>query len=111
MNHNVPELNGYFADWCPHCSHAKPLFKEFSTMLKQKFKNNKIDININIYKDGKDSETIVNRNIKGYPTTEFRFPINKNNVIVIPFDIRNIPKEKIRFYIDDIADIFKRNNS
>lgn len=108
MNHRVPELNGYFADWCPHCAHAKPLFNEFSTMIKQKFKNNNIAININIYKDGDDREKIVNRNIQGYPTTEFRIPINESEEEVIPFDVREIPEEEMNRVATDIASIFKK---
>lgn len=109
MNTPATELAGYFADWCPHCQEAKPKFNEVATKIKQKFNKNKINIVINVYKDDKDKDIMIKRNIQGYPTTEFRIPIDNNKEKVIPFNVRAIPDDQIDKFVNDIIIIYKKN--
>ena len=109
MSIPTTELAGYFADWCPHCKTAKPKFNEVATKIKQKFNKNNINIVINVYRDEKDKDIMIKRNIQGYPTTEFRIPTDKNKEQVIPFNVRSIPKENYDEFANDIVEIYKKN--
>lgn len=55
----------YYADWCPHCQTAKPLFKEF---MESGTKNiNGILVKMRMIEE-KDIQKGVDPDIKGYPS-------------------------------------------
>lgn len=55
----------YYADWCPHCQTAKPLFKEF---MESGVKNiNGVLIKMKMIEE-KDIQKGVDPDIKGYPS-------------------------------------------
>jgi thiol-disulfide isomerase/thioredoxin len=56
----------YYADWCPHCTTAKPAFQEFS-------KDGKVVINgkevhVRMLEADKNKDEMKGLHVKGYPT-------------------------------------------
>ena len=80
-NNKEAELLFFFADWCPHCKTAKPVWEE----LKSKYENQtingyKVQFNeINCTTESEDVEKMMNKyNIEGFPT----FKLLKDGQIV-----------------------------
>ena len=59
----------YYADWCPHCQTAKPLFKEFMGSGIKNINGQQIKIDMIEEKDLKKSPN--HPEIKGYPSFLF----------------------------------------
>lgn len=80
-NNKEAELLFFFADWCPHCKTAKPVWEE----LKSKYENQTINgykvqfSEINCTTESEDVEKMMNKyNIEGFPT----FKLLKDGQIV-----------------------------
>ena len=68
---NSAELLFFFADWCPHCKTAKPIWDE----LKSEYENKTINgyhvvfTEVNCSEESAEVEKIMNKyNVEGYPT-------------------------------------------
>ena len=60
-----PRFVMYYADWCPHCQTAKPLFKDF--MGTGIVKVNGLPVKVQM-KEEKQIEKGVDPDVKGYPS-------------------------------------------
>ena len=70
-NGNNAELLFFYADWCPHCKTAKPIWNDLKTEYENKIINGyKITFTeINCSNETTDVEKMMNQyNIEGYPT-------------------------------------------
>ena len=66
----------FYADWCGHCKHYKPIFNDFKDKVKDD--NNIVIIEVNADDDIPDKNTIYKKyDVDGFPTTI----IEKNNII------------------------------
>ena len=70
-NGNTAELLFFFANWCPHCKTAKPIFND----LKQEYENKTINgykilfTEIDCSEESAEVEKLMNQyNVEGYPT-------------------------------------------
>jgi thiol-disulfide isomerase/thioredoxin len=70
-NGNSAELLFFFADWCPHCKTAKPIWDD----LKSEYENKTINgykvifTEVNCSEESAEVEKIMNKyNVEGYPT-------------------------------------------
>ena len=70
-NANEAELLFFFADWCPHCKTAKPIWND----LKSEYQNKTINgyrvifTEINCSEESSEVEKMMNQyNVEGYPT-------------------------------------------
>jgi len=68
---NTAELLFFFADWCPHCKAAKPIWNE----LKIEYENNTINghkiifTEVDCSEESTEVEKLMNQyNVEGYPT-------------------------------------------
>lgn len=64
----------YYADWCPHCQHAKPLFKAF--MKDGYISVNDKRVNVKMIEE-KEIDKANAPDIKGYPTFLYSDPAGK----------------------------------
>ena len=65
------ELLFFYADWCPHCKSAKPIWEELKAEYKNKIVNGYTIIfsEINCSEENAEVEKMMNKyNIEGYPT-------------------------------------------
>lgn len=65
------ELLFFYADWCPHCKSAKPIWEELKAEYKNKVINGYTIIfsEINCSEENAEVEKMMNKyNIEGYPT-------------------------------------------
>jgi thiol-disulfide isomerase/thioredoxin len=70
-NENTAELLFFYADWCPHCKTAKPIWDELKTEYQNKAINGYkvIFTDINCSEETAEVEKMMNQyNIEGYPT-------------------------------------------
>ena len=68
---NNAELLFFFADWCPHCKTAKPIWDELKTQYQNKTINGYqvIFTEINCTEENAEVEKMMNKyNVEGYPT-------------------------------------------
>lgn len=68
---NPAELLFFYADWCPHCKSAKPIWEELQTEYENKTINGYkiIFTEINCSSDNAESEQMMNKyNVEGFPT-------------------------------------------
>jgi thiol-disulfide isomerase/thioredoxin len=70
-NSNVAELLFFYADWCPHCKTAKPIWND----LKAEYQNKTINgytivfTEINCSEETAEVDRMMNKyNVEGYPT-------------------------------------------
>jgi thiol-disulfide isomerase/thioredoxin len=70
-NSNTAELLFFFADWCPHCKTAKPIWDD----LKSEYENKTINgyhvifTEVNCSEESAEVEKMMNKyNVEGYPT-------------------------------------------
>jgi thiol-disulfide isomerase/thioredoxin len=70
-NSNVAELLFFYADWCPHCKTAKPIWND----LKAEYENKTINgyriifTDINCSEETAEVDKMMNKyNVEGYPT-------------------------------------------
>lgn len=70
-NGNSAELLFFFADWCPHCKTAKPIWDD----LKSEYENKTINgykvifTEVNCSEESAEVEKMMNKyNVEGYPT-------------------------------------------
>jgi thiol-disulfide isomerase/thioredoxin len=72
LNHeNTVELLFFFADWCPHCKTAKPIWNDLKTEYQNKTINGYkiIFTEINCSEETLEVDKMMNKyNIEGYPT-------------------------------------------
>jgi len=65
------ELMLFYADWCPHCKTAKPIWSELKTEYQNKTINgyNILFTEINCTNENAETEQMMNKyNIEGFPT-------------------------------------------
>ena len=65
------ELLFFYADWCPHCKTAKPIWEELKTEYKTKTINGYTIIfnDINCSEENPETEKLLNQyNVEGFPT-------------------------------------------
>lgn len=77
LNDNKTKVYLFYADWCGHCKHYKPIFNEF----KDKVSNDKniVIIEVNVDDEIPDKNTLYKKyDVDGFPTTV----IEKNNNMV-----------------------------
>lgn len=77
LNDNKTKVYLFYADWCGHCKHYKPIFNEF----KDKVSNDKniVIIEVNADDEIPDKNTLYKKyDVDGFPTTV----IEKNNNMV-----------------------------
>jgi thiol-disulfide isomerase/thioredoxin len=55
-----------YADWCPHCTTAKPAFKEFSK--DGKLLINGKEVHVRMLEADKDKDAMASLPVKGFPT-------------------------------------------
>jgi len=70
-NGNDAELLFFYADWCPHCKSAKPIWNEIKTEYENKIMNGyKITFTeINCSEETVEVDKLMNQyNVEGYPT-------------------------------------------
>ena len=70
-SNNTAELLFFYADWCPHCKTAKPIWNELSTEYENKTINGYkiIFTEVNCSEETAEVEKLMNQyNIEGYPT-------------------------------------------
>jgi len=75
------ELLFFYADWCPHCKTAKPIWEELKTTYSKKSINGyKILFTaVNCTEENAEVEKLINKyNVEGYPTIKL---IKDNKVI------------------------------
>ena len=60
FNNEKPTLMLFYADWCPHCTKAKPLFEELQQT------NN--DVNVKLVNCEEEKELAKQFNVRAYPT-------------------------------------------
>jgi len=68
---NSAELLFFYADWCPHCKSAKPIWNELKTEYQNKTINgyNVIFTEVNCSEETAEVEKLMNQyNVEGYPT-------------------------------------------
>jgi thiol-disulfide isomerase/thioredoxin len=70
-NGNTAELLFFYADWCPHCKTAKPIWND----LKAEYENKTINgykvvfTDVNCSEENAEVEKMMNKyNVEGYPT-------------------------------------------
>jgi thiol-disulfide isomerase/thioredoxin len=65
------ELMLFYADWCPHCKTAKPIWNELKSEYQNKTINgyNVLFTEINCTNENAETEQMMNKyNIEGFPT-------------------------------------------
>jgi thiol-disulfide isomerase/thioredoxin len=65
------EMMLFYADWCPHCKTAKPIWNDIKTQYKNKTINgyHVIFTEVNCTTESSETEQMMNRyNIEGFPT-------------------------------------------
>jgi thiol-disulfide isomerase/thioredoxin len=70
-NNNSAELMFFYADWCPHCKSAKPIWNDLKTEYENKTINGYkiIFTEVNCSEETAEVEKLMNQyNIEGYPT-------------------------------------------
>ena len=70
-NGNSAELLFFYADWCPHCKTAKPIWNDLKSEYENKLINgNKVIFTeINCSEESAEVEKMMNQyNVEGYPT-------------------------------------------
>jgi thiol-disulfide isomerase/thioredoxin len=70
-NGNASELLFFYADWCPHCKTAKPIWNDLKSEYENKMINgNKVIFTeINCSEESTEVEKMMNQyNVEGYPT-------------------------------------------
>ena len=70
-NGNSSELLFFYADWCPHCKTAKPIWNDLKSEYENKLINgNKVIFTeINCSEESAEVEKMMNQyNVEGYPT-------------------------------------------
>jgi len=68
---NVAELLFFYANWCPHCKTAKPIWNELKTEYENKSINGYrvIFTDVDCSEETSETEKMMNQyNIEGYPT-------------------------------------------
>jgi len=68
---NTAELLFFYADWCPHCKTAKPIWNELKSEYENKTINgyNVVFTEINCSEETVEVEKMMNQyNVEGYPT-------------------------------------------
>jgi thiol-disulfide isomerase/thioredoxin len=68
---NSAELLFFFADWCPHCKTAKPIWDELKTEYANKAINGYrvVFTEVNCSEESPEVEKMMNKyNVEGYPT-------------------------------------------
>jgi thiol-disulfide isomerase/thioredoxin len=70
-NGNTAELLFFYADWCPHCKTAKPIWNELKTEYENKTINGYkvIFTEVNCSEETAEVDKLMNQfNVEGYPT-------------------------------------------
>lgn len=70
-NGNSAELLFFYADWCPHCKTAKPIWNDLKTEYQNKTINgyHVVFTEINCSEESAEVEKLMNQyNVEGYPT-------------------------------------------
>jgi len=70
-NGNTAELLFFYADWCPHCKTAKPIWNDLTVEYENKTINGYkvVFTEINCSEETAEVDNMMNRyNVEGYPT-------------------------------------------
>jgi thiol-disulfide isomerase/thioredoxin len=105
----------FYADWCGHCKHFKPIFNQFKKKI---FNNKKVRV-IEVNADDKNpniQELYKKYDIDGFPTTiieknnNFKKLVGKQDIQTLFSEVRNVENfDDIDFNTDN-PDIYNKNN-
>ena len=113
----------FYADWCGHCKHFKPIFDKFKNKIFNNKKIKVIEVNADD-KNPKNQEYYKKFDIDGFPTTiiekndRFKKLVGKQRLETLFSEVRNVENfgdvdfntDNPDIYNKDI-DIFKNNNN
>ena len=71
QNNKVSEIMFFYADWCPHCKTAKPIWNDIKSEYENKTINGYkvIFTEVNCTEDNAEIEDLMNKyNVEGFPT-------------------------------------------
>lgn len=94
-NGNAAELLFFFADWCPHCKTAKPIWNDLKTEYENKTINGYkiVFTEVDCSQESEEVEKLMNQyNVEGYPTIKLL-----KNGQVIEYDAKPSKDTLIQF--------------
>ena len=104
----VPAVNTftmYYADWCPHCRNAKPIWEDEKAKYADTLVNNYKVVFVNVdCSDDADPHTqalIQEYNIKGFPTLKMVYSKEDGTPLTVDFDAK-ITKYSLDQFIETV---------
>ena len=96
-NNRSKEVNimFFFADWCPHCTNAKPIWADVKKKYADTLVNNQklvfSDIDCTNNEDPKVQSLVQEYGIQGFPTVKMNYTNPEGKPVVVDFDAKITP--------------------
>jgi thiol-disulfide isomerase/thioredoxin len=105
MRHKEAQLMFFYADWCPHCRNAKPIWEDEKAKYADTLVNNYKVVFVNVdCSDDADPHTqalIQEYNIKGFPTLKMVYSKEDGTPLTVDFDAK-ITKYSLDQFIETV---------
>jgi len=92
LRNKEAQLMLFYADWCPHCRNAKPVWEEekekYANALVNNYKVVFVDVNCSDDADPQTQALIQKYNIKGFPTVKLVYTKQDGTPMTVDFDAK-----------------------